>query len=84
MTPLDEFSLSLVKASLIFGSLLDIAHILEVEPVQVWRWLSELDRPPEDVAKNLQNKLDCALRTATMVQRQREGSALAASDNTTI
>jgi hypothetical protein len=73
VTPLDDFALSLVKATLILGSLLEIAKILEVEPLQVWRWMSEIDRPPERLAKEFRTKLDDAVSSAVL-RRQSQPS----------
>lgn len=42
----NRFSLLLLQASKATGSLLGVADLLGVEPLQVYRWIAHVDPPP--------------------------------------
>ena len=60
----NEFSLLLCHATSAAGSLLDVANALEVQPIQVWRWISEVERPTEVEILHLHVKLERLLRAS--------------------
>lgn len=60
----NEFSLLLCQATSAAGSLLDVANALEVQPIQIWRWISEVERPTEAELSDLHVKLKRLLHTS--------------------
>jgi hypothetical protein len=45
---MNDFPYLLVRASRLSGTVLDIALLLEVEPVQVHRWIAGIDLPGDE------------------------------------
>jgi len=42
---MDEFAYLLVQASKVLGTTLGVAQLLDVEPLQVYRWIAGVDQP---------------------------------------
>jgi len=59
--PSDEFSFSLVRASKMMGSLLDVARFLDVEPKQVYWWIAGLEHPSDARRYELESRLRAVL-----------------------
>jgi hypothetical protein len=55
--PADNFADVLVRASRIVGSLLGVARLLEVEPLQVYYWIASVDRPTDERRRELEVRL---------------------------
>jgi hypothetical protein len=47
---MDDFAYLLVRASKALGNTLGVAQLLEVEPLQVYRWIAGMD-PPSDARR---------------------------------
>jgi hypothetical protein len=57
----NNFDILLLRASKSMGSLLAVAAVLGVEPRQVYRWIAELERPPDWRRGELEDRLSRAL-----------------------
>jgi hypothetical protein len=55
--PAGNFADVLVRASRIVGSLLGVARLLEVEPLQVYYWIASVDRPTDERRRELEVRL---------------------------
>lgn len=53
----NNFAHSLIRASHVLGSLLDVAEALGVEPKQVYFWIAEVERPSALERRSLEQKL---------------------------
>ena len=58
---MDDFAYLLVRASKALGTTLGVAQLLDVEPLQVYRWIAGLDRPAEDLIEQLSERLQGVL-----------------------
>ena len=54
---MDDFAYLLVRASKAVGNTLGVAQLLEVEPLQVYRWIAGLDQPSEERRAELSARL---------------------------
>ena len=54
---MDDFAYLLVRASKAVGNTLGVAELLEVEPVQVYRWIAGVDEPTEERLAELTARL---------------------------
>jgi hypothetical protein len=58
---MDDFAYLLVRASKTLGTTLGVAQLLEVEPLQVYRWIAGLDCPAEQRMEELSERLQGVL-----------------------
>jgi hypothetical protein len=58
---MDDFAYLLVRASKVLGTTLGVAQLLEVEPLQVYRWIAGLDHPAEERIEELSERLQAVL-----------------------
>ena len=58
----NNFAHSLIRASHVLGSLLDVAEALGVEPKQVYFWIAEMERPSSAQCRSLEKKLRSCVR----------------------
>jgi len=54
---MDDFAYLLVRASKALGTTLGVAQLLDVEPLQVYRWIAGLDRPGDERMEELSERL---------------------------
>ena len=53
----ENLATSLVRASSALGTFLDVARFLGIEPKQVFLWVAEVELPPEDQRRDIQERL---------------------------
>lgn len=54
---MQQFSMSLIRASRQMGSLLHVAMLLHVEPRQVYLWIADLERPTDEQIGQFEERL---------------------------
>jgi hypothetical protein len=58
---MDDFAYLLVRASKMMGTTLGVALLLEVEPLQVYRWIAGVERPADERIGELTERLQTVL-----------------------